>query len=66
MSGGQFTTLSWMSELLPNLESLAALLGHATPAKADAHALLNGVATAASIDQLDEAIGTIVESWRTP
>jgi hypothetical protein len=55
-----------VSELLPNLEPLAALLGHATSAKADAHALLDAVATATSVDELDEAIGTIVESWRTP
>ncbi|WP_168990137.1 hypothetical protein [Yimella sp. RIT 621] len=54
-----------MSELLPNLEPLAALLGHATPAKADAHALLDAVAAAASVDELDEVIGTIVEGWRT-
>lgn len=66
MSGGPSTTVLWVSELLPNLEPLAALLGHATPAKADAHALLDAVATAASVDELDEAIGTIVESWRTP
>jgi len=66
VSAGPFTTLLWVSELLPNLEPLTALLGHATPAKADAHALLDAVATAASVDQLDEAIGTIVESWRTP
>ena len=51
---------------MPNLEPLAALLGYATPAKADAHALLDAVATAASVDELDEAIGTVVESWRTP
>ncbi|WP_273491746.1 hypothetical protein [Gordonia otitidis] len=55
-----------MSELLPNLEPLAAVLGHATRAKADAHALLDAVATAASVDELDQAIGTVIESWRTP
>lgn len=66
MSDGPCTTMFWMSELLPNLEPLAALLGHATPARADAHALLDAVATAASVDELNEAIGTIVESWRTP
>ena len=66
MSGGPSTTVLWVSELLPNLEPLAAVLGLATPAKADAHALLDAVATAASVDELDEAIGTIVESWRTP
>ena len=51
---------------MPNLEPLGALLGHTTPAKADAHALLDAVAVAASVDELDEAIGTIVESWRSP
>lgn len=66
MSGVPFTTVLWVSELLPNLEPLGALLGHATPAKADAHALLDAVAAAASVDELDEAIGTIVESWRSP
>lgn len=54
----------WVCELLPNLEPLSALLGDDTNAKADAHALLETVATTASVDELDEALRKVIESWR--
>lgn len=58
------TTVPSVSELLPNLESLASLLEHATGAKADALALVITARPTSSVAELDEAIRGVVEGWR--
>lgn len=59
-----FTIMQRVSELLPNVESLASILEHATGARADVETIVEAVTTASTIDDLDEAIGTVVDGWR--
>jgi hypothetical protein len=59
-------TVPKVSELLPNLESLASLLERSTGAQADALALVIAARSASSVPELDQALHAVIESWRTP
>lgn len=55
-----------MSELLPNLEPLASRLKQPTGAQADALALITAARDASTVEELDEAVRTVITGWRRP
>lgn len=54
-----------MSDLLPNAEPLAEILQGVTEPKNDARAIVAAASAASSVDELDTAISTLIETWRT-
>lgn len=61
----QNSRIGGMSDLLPNAEPLAEMLQGATQPKNDARAIVAAASAASSVDEVDTAIGTLVETWRT-
>lgn len=61
----QNSRIGSMSDLLPNAEPLAEILQGATEPKNDARAIVAAASAASSVDELDTAISTLIETWRT-
>ena len=61
----QNSRIGSMSDLLPNAEPLAEILQGPTEPKNDARAIVAAASAASSVDELDTAISTLIETWRT-
>lgn len=61
----QNSRIGSMSDLLPNAEPLAEILQGATEPKNDTRAIVAAASAASSVDELDTAISTLIETWRT-
>ncbi|HZL05642.1 MAG TPA: hypothetical protein VFE45_09535 [Coriobacteriia bacterium] len=53
-----------MSNLLPNLDDLLAMLPGQDPSVRDAHAVAEAAASASTVGELDQALTSLVADWR--
>lgn len=64
MLGGDHRYAAQVSELLPNLDDLTNYLPGDSAGQRDARLLVEAVANASTEDDIDEALDTVIATWR--